>query len=90
MSVDRQEVGDGHVIPVVFLHPKGWAGILVGVTLEIGGVSYSTIAPVIEEGQPEVLTMLTQQPASNWHPRVQQQIASSGAETYGPASITGT
>lgn len=80
---------DEPAVPVIFMHPKLWNGVLASVAITIGGVVYTTVAPVIMFGDPPVTALLTQQPASWYQPRVPPQVASTGAETFGPAAITG-
>jgi hypothetical protein len=79
-------VGEGEVI-VVFLHPKLWSGVQVGVALDIAGATYSVIVPVASGGQPVITGQLTQQPANWYHQRLPQLPAAVSA--YGPAVVIG-
>ena len=89
--VDQQQidqstvlVGEGEII-VVFLHPKLWAGVQVGVVLDIAGSTYSVVVPVASSGQPVLTGQLTQQPANWYHQRLPAFPASVAA--YGPAVV---
>ncbi len=83
-------VSDDPILCVVFLHPKTWAGLLVGVTIDIGGTSYMTEVPVASLGAVPITGQLTQQPARWYHPRLVQNTGSTGSESFGPGAITGT
>lgn len=77
-------VGGNEVI-VVFLHPKIWSGVQVGVALDIGSETYSVLVPVACLGAPPILGQMTQQPASWYHQRLPTLPA--GANAYGPAFV---
>ena len=77
-------VGDNEII-AVFLHPKSWSGIQVGVAFDIEGSTYSVIVPVIVSGQAPITGQLTQQPASWYHQRMPLYPAAVSA--YGPATV---
>jgi hypothetical protein len=86
VQVDQSTVlvGDNEVI-AVFLHPKSWSGIQVGVAFDIAGSTYSVIVPVLVVGQAPITGQLTQQPASWYHQRLPLYPASVSA--YGPATV---
>lgn len=73
-------------ITVVFLHPRCWAGLLVGVTLTLDGDDYTALVPVyrIEDGS--IIGSLAQQPATWAYPRLQL----SAADGLGPAVVFST
>ena len=77
----------GNEIGVVFLHPKCWSGALVGVALNIDGVEYSAIAPVIPLGDTTAVAELVQQPSKWYHPRLQATTAAANVASFGPAAI---
>lgn len=77
-------VEDKEVI-VVFLHPKVWLGVQVGVTLDISGSEFSAVVPVVSSGHTPTTGQLTQQPASWYHQRFPQYPA--GTSSYGPSVV---
>jgi hypothetical protein len=74
---------------VVFLHPKQWSGMLAGIQLTIGGAEYSQVVPVSRLGDNSAMSgILTQQPASWYFPRLNQQ-TSNLSWNLGPATRVG-
>ncbi len=80
----------GNEIVVVFLHPKSWVGILAGVSLEIGGDEFSVVVPVIPLGQPAITSLLVQQPARWYHPRLSNEADIANMASFGPAAVIQT
>lgn len=91
--MDQVLVSENHVlvggdeIVVVFLHPKQWSGVLVGVVLDIDGNEFTTVVPVIPLGQPSIIANLVQQPARWYHARLSNAADAANLATFGPASI---
>jgi len=77
----------GEEIIVVFLNPKLWAGALVSVALDIGGVSYSVTVPVTLLGEPIVSGLLSPQPSRWYHQRLSNAVE--GGD-FGPATVINT
>lgn len=80
----------GNELFVVFLHPKTWAGCLVGVALNIAGVDYSAVAPVTLVGDTSTVAELVQQPSKWYHARVQSTTGAANVADFGPAAIIQT
>jgi hypothetical protein len=78
-------VGSAEVVST-FLHPKQWAGLLIGVTIEIDGNTYSVKVPLTIVGMPPISAQLTQQPASWYHPRLSPAVDLTGAGGFGPTA----
>lgn len=80
----------GNEIVVVFLHPKSWIGLLAGVSLTIGGDEFSVVVPVVNLGQPSITSLLVQQPASWYHPRLSNEADVANLASFGPAAVIDT
>jgi len=75
-------VGENEMI-AVFLHPKRWLGVMVGVAIDIDDVTYSVVVPVADGITPHVQGQFTQQPAHWGHPRLPKVLG----DVFGPATI---
>lgn len=62
-----------HECVAFFMHPRMWAGCLVGVAIDIGDDSFSTVVPIADAGAPVIYGQLTQQPSSWGHVRLPKQ-----------------
>ena len=82
---DYRLVG-GQEIVAVFLHPRCWSGLLVGVTLNLDGDDYSALVPVYRVEDGSIIGALAQQPATWSFARLQQ----TAADGFGPAVVFNT
>lgn len=72
-------------ILVTFLHPKYWAGALVGIVLTFDGDDYSVQIPVLNRSAPKIYAHLSRQPVSWYHHRLQNVQDNLGGG-FGPAT----
>ena len=70
---------------VYFVRPKGWAGMLVGVTITVDEQDYSAVVPVGVDGGLDTLAPFVQQRGSWQYPRLSVQQAFS-TDGFGPSA----